>query len=149
MIDLETVQKMWAEDAKIKDSELDESSLQTSILHAKYIKHFALARLALKQRQNNLLIIKKEKWRYFTGKMSQSEMDIRGWTYDPFHGSLKPLKSEINYFLDADEDIQAIQMKIEYAKIVVETLEEILNTLRWRQNTIKNIIEFKKFNAGM
>jgi len=51
-------------------------------------------------------------------------------------------------FINSDSDIQKIQLKIEYAKVVVESLKEILDTLRWRHQTIRNIIEWRKFESG-
>lgn len=149
MIDIETINKMWEEDSRIKDSELDIASIDTCRMHAKYLELFNTARLTLKKRELELSELKQEKWRYFAGKMTKDEMDELGWDYDPFKGATKPMKSELSHYIDSDKDIQKIQLKIEYSKIVAEALEEILSTLRWRHQTIRNILEFKKFQAGM
>jgi len=149
MIDLNTIHKMWEKDSVIDKVELDTTSIETSKLHAKYLSLFDTARMLLKKRELKLTQLKKNKWRYYTGKMTQDEMDAYGWPYDPFNGCSKPLKSEVNYFIDSDDDVQDLQMKVEYSKIVMESLEEILGNIRWRHQVIKNIIEYRKFTSGM
>ena len=54
----------------------------------------------------------------------------------------------MNYYYDADPDIQALVAKIEYHETLVETLEEIMNNIRWRHSTIKNIIDWRRFTSG-
>lgn len=149
MIDLNTLHKMWADDSHIRENELDTSSINGAKLHSKYLELFNIARLKLKKTELKLAELKQKKWRYYTGKMSKAEMDELSWDYDPYKGSTKPMKAELNQYIEADEDIQKIKLKIEYAKIVAESIEEILNTLRWRHTVIKNIIDWKKFTSGV
>jgi hypothetical protein len=149
MIDLETVHKMWEEDSQIKENDLDITSIESSKLYAKYLKLFNIGRLTLKKRELELSELKQDKWRYFAGKMTKAEMDDKDWDYDPFKGSTKPMKSELNHYIESDKDIQHVQLKIEYSKIVANALEEILNNLRWRHTVIRNIIDWKKFTSGM
>jgi hypothetical protein len=42
-----------------------------------------------------------------------------------------------------------LKMVVEYQQNIVETLKEILDTLRWRHTVIKNILDFKRFTAGV
>jgi len=84
---------------------------------------------------------------YYNGKMSQEEIESRGWDYDPFDG-LKVMKGDMDYYYDSDKDIQQSEEKITYYKTLVETLQEIVETLRWRHQTIGNIIKWKQFEAG-
>ena len=83
-----------------------------------------------------------------SGKMTKEQMDMKGWAYDPFGGGTKPLKSELDYYYDSDEDIVRIKQRIEYQKAIANTLEEIMNNLRWRHTHIKNILDWKKFVSG-
>lgn len=89
----------------------------------------------------------KDKWLYYNGKMSQDEIESRGWDYDPFDG-LKVMKGDMDHYYDSDADIQKSEEKITYYKTLVETLQEIVETLRWRHQTIGNIIKWKQFEAG-
>ena len=139
---------MWEQDSKLDPARLDNTSLESAKLHAKYLQLFDNARLMLKKKEIQMNELKLLKWRYYAGKMTKAEMDDLGWDYDPFHGATKPMKTELNQYIDADPDVSKLKLKVEYTKVVASALEEIINTLRWRHNVIKNIIEFRKFQAG-
>jgi len=52
-------------------------------------------------------------------------------------------------FYDSDSDIQDAQSKIAYLQEVCDTLKEILDNVKWRHQTIKNMIEWRKFTSGI
>jgi hypothetical protein len=54
----------------------------------------------------------------------------------------------MDHYYDSDKEIQQSEEKITYFKTLVETLQEIVETLRWRHQTIGNIIKWKQFEAG-
>lgn len=145
---LEALHEMWEEDCKINQQKLDESSVQTPILHSKYLRFYSIekSRLVMLEMEQKKLL--KQKWLWYNGKMSQEEMDQLGWTYDPLNG-LKILKGDMDYYYEADDEIQKSEMKIQLQKEIINTLKEILETLKWRHQTIKNIIEWKKFEHGV
>ena len=60
----------------------------------------------------------------------------------------RQLKSDYDKFFGADKDIQKAIEKMEYCKVVVEYLQDIVSQLTWRHQTIKNIIEWRRFMAG-
>ena len=80
--------------------------------------------------------------------MDQETIKEKGWIPDPFDG-LKILKGEMDYYYDADQHIQEAQAKIELYKTQVETFKEILENIKWRHQTIKNMIEWRKFTSGV
>ena len=146
---LNEILESWKKDSVIDDSALDEDTVKTSKLHAKYLEIYSLSKLQLKKKEFDLEKIKKDKWLYYTGKMTKSDMDERGWAYDPFQGMTKPLKSEMSMYYETDEDLVKVKAGIDYQKSIIDTLEEIMNNIRWRHSHIKNIIEFRKFTSGM
>ena len=148
MVSLDNVIKMWNTDSIINENELDRVTVETSKMHAKYLELFSVAKLQLKTNENKLDLLRKEKWTYFTGKMSQLEMDKRGWAYDPFDG-VKPLKSDMELYYNADKDTIKIKDRIQYSRVLIDTLEEIMNNIRWRHSHIKNILDFRKFTSGI
>ena len=85
----------------------------------------------------------------YNGKLSKDQIDAFNWEYDPFGGLNKPLKGDMNYYYDADTDIQKAQAALEYDKVLIETLEEIMSTIRWRHQNIGNIIKWRSFEAGV
>ena len=144
---LSDIQEMWKTDCKIDDIELDASSLQVPVLHAKYSEILANQKLIQIRYENQLKDLQKNKWLWYTGKLSQEEIQKKNWDYDPFNG-LTILKSDYDKFFGADKDIQKAIEKMEYCKIVVEYLQDIVSQLTWRHQTIKNIIEWRRFMAG-
>jgi|TARA_R110002153_G_scaffold16926_9_gene59332 hypothetical protein len=149
MMSLNDILESWKKDSVIDDSALDEDTVKTSKLHAKYLEIYSLSKLQLRKKEFDLEKIKKDKWLYYTGKMTKSDMDARGWAYDPFQGMSKPLKSEMSMYYETDEDLVKVKAGIDYQKSIIDTLEEIMNNIRWRHSHIKNIIEFRKFTSGM
>lgn len=147
MINLDNVLSDWKTDSVINQNDLARSSVDTATLHAKYLQLLAVAKLRLKKAKLEQKILLKQKWKYYNGKMDQSEIEKLGWDYDPFEG-LKVMKGEMDYYYDSDVEIQRSEEKIEYCKTLVETLHEIVETLRWRHQTIGNIIKWKQFESG-
>ena len=148
-MNINTIQDMWITDSIIDQNRLDDASVDCAKLHAKYLGIFNTAKIKLKKRELEMISLKHTKWRWYTGKMSKDEMDRLGYDYDPWAGGTKPMKSEINVYIESDEDIQELQLKVEYYKIITSTIEEILGNIRWRNSAIKNIIDFKKFTSGV
>lgn len=147
MINLEHVLNEWNEDNVIPQHQLDEVSRQTPSLHAKYLQYLAMAKLQKKRAENQQHTLLKQKWLYYQGKMDERTLRELGWDPDPFDG-LKILKSEMEYYYNSDPEIQKSEEKIEYNKVLISTLTDIVDTLKWRHQTIKNIIDWRKFEAG-
>ena len=147
MIDLKQLLDEWKDDCKISEMHLDETSRQVPILHSKYLEKLMNAKLILKKSEFEQKILLKQKWLYYNGKMDQDEIEKLEWDPDPF-GGLKILKGEMDYYYDADPEIQKSEEKIQYYKTIVDTLTEIIDNLKWRHQTISNIIKWKQFQSG-
>jgi hypothetical protein len=146
-MNLKELHATWEEDCKIDKMRLDETSLNTPILHAKYLKLLAEAKLSFKRVDNDHNLLMKDKWLWYNGKLSQEEIAAKGWNPDPFDG-LKVLKGEMEHYYNSDPEIQASQDRLTYYRTVIETLSEIISSLNWRHQNIKNIIEWRKFESG-
>ena len=147
MIDLKSIHEMWAKDAVIDPNELDKSSREQPILHAKYLEFLSTYKLQLKRAEFQQKVLLKQKWLYYNGKMDHDTLQELGWEIDPFDG-LKVLKGELDYYYDSDPEIQKSEEKIQYYKTVIDTLTEIINNINWRHQTISNIIKWKQFESG-
>jgi c-di-GMP-related signal transduction protein len=147
LLDLESILKEWEEDCKIPQHQLDETQRNTPNLHAKYLQYLSLTKLNLKRAENAQQNLLKDKWLYYNGKMDEQTLREKGWNPDPFNG-LKILKGEMDYYYNSDPEIQKSEEKITYLKTIIETLTDIVDSLKWRHQTIKNIIEYRKFEAG-
>ena len=138
---------MWKDDCVIDDIELDASSLEVPRLHAKYTELLSEKKLEVVRYERKMKELNKDKWLWYGGKMSRDKIEEKNWDYDPFDG-LTVLKSDYDKFTGADKEIQDLNDKLEYLRITVEVLTDIVSQITWRHQTIKNIIEWRKFMAG-
>ena len=141
--DLDTIQEMWENDAKIDRDNLHDESLNIPSLHAKYFQIyntiFLLRKKAEQQRKN----IRHERYEYFSGK---ADPDV--YIQNPFPKKIRD-KDTMTKYLDADEKLSNASLKIEYYDTMLTYLESILKVIQNRTYQIKNAIEFMRFNAGM
>jgi hypothetical protein len=140
-MDLEKLQELADKDLSINDSELDLESLKTPQLHNKYMKHLTKFKLMLSRAESEYRTIKRDKWEYYTGKADASVYALK-----PF--DLKILKTDIDKYLEADEDLQKIKQKVDYLNVVVDFLDRTIRQITNRTFTIKNSIDWKKFTSG-
>jgi hypothetical protein len=138
---LEELQLEADKDLKINDTELDLESLKTPQLHNKYMKHYTKFKLLLTRTEDELRTIKRDKWEYYTGKADPSVYQAK-----PF--DLKIMRTDIDKYLEADEDIQKLSQKVAYLITVVDFLDRTLRVVVNRTYTIKNAIEWRRFTSG-
>lgn len=146
-MNLEKILAEWRSENAIDEYHLDETSRDTPILHGKYLEYLSTAKLQLKRAEFKQKTLLKQKWLYYNGKMDAKQLIELGWEPDPFDG-LKVLKGEMEYYYDADPEIQKSEELIQYYKTIIETLQEIINNLNWRHQTISNMIKWKQFESG-
>lgn len=138
---LEELQEQVDKDLKINDSELDLESLKTPQLHNKYLKHYNNFKLLMTRAESDYKILKRVKWEYYTGKASPKVYQEK-----PFN--LKIMKSDLDKYLDSDEDLIKSKQKIEYLETVVNYLDRTLKIIGGRDWQIRNSIEWRKFTSG-
>ena len=141
-MNLENLQNMWKTDSKLDDDLHDNDSLAIPQLHMKYMEFYNTYSLMKKEREMEMKRLLKEKWLYYKGKAPSSV-----YKQMPFDLKLTA-KDEISMFIEADEDVQKIQFKIDYIEQVLFFLDGVLRMINNRTYHIKNAIEWKKFNAG-
>ena len=140
-MDLEQLPLEADKDLKINDTELDLESLKTPQLHNKYMKHYTKFKLLLTRTEDELRTMKRDKWEYYTGKADPSVYQAK-----PF--DLKIMRTDIDKYLEADEDLQKLSQKIAYLIIVVDFLDKTIRVIVNRTYTIKNAIEWRRFTSG-
>lgn len=142
---LSEIQEEWKKDSVIQEMDLGHESLKTPTLHAKYLTFLSNAKLRLRKEESKYFKMRKMKYKYFRGEMSKDELDDYGWTQ--YLGN-KPLKNEMDEFLQCDDDLNQCQDNIEYLKTCIHTLEQILRSINSRTWDIKSAIEYIKFTNG-
>ena len=140
-MDLETLQEQVDKDLKINDTELDLESLKTPQLHNKYMKHYTKFKLMLTRAETDYSQIKRQKWEYYTGKA-----DASVYAEKPF--DLKVLRTDVDKYIESDEEMIKAKQKVEYLQAVVDYLDKTLRQITNRTFTIKNAIDWRKFTSG-
>ncbi len=141
-IDLEKIQEMWEKDTKIDPDNLHTESLNIPVLHAKYFDLYNTIVLLRKKAEQQKKNIHHERYEYFSGKA-----DPEIYVENPFPKKIRD-KETMQKYLDADDKLSSINMKICYYDTMLYYLESILKVIQNRTYQIKNSIEFLRFNAG-
>lgn len=141
---LEELQSMWEKDSSIDRTELGEESLRIPQLHAKYFKLFSEERLSLRKFESAYKKLYKTKFEYYNGTISEEDLNENQW--EPFQ--LRVLKSDINVYLQSDEDLCTMELRVELQKEKVEFLESIIKNLPARGYQINAAISWEKFKVG-
>jgi hypothetical protein len=145
-MNIEEIQQMWEQDSIIDDNHLGEASTVTAKVHSKYIKLMVGVKLKLTKARGDYNILRKNKFRYYRGELSREELAELGWQQ---YQLIKPLKNEMDEFLQGDQDLITLNTRIEYLETMGYLLEGILGQIKARDWQLKNGIEWKKFLAGM
>ncbi len=140
-MNLDELQQQAEKDLKIDDTELDIESLNTPIIHAKYLKHYSTYSLMLTKAQSEYNQLYKKKWVFYTGKADPEE-------YKETNFELKVLRQDVGTFIEADEEIIKQTQKVSYLKTVCNYLENTLKQVNNRGFQIKNAIDWKRFTEG-
>ena len=141
--DLDMIQKMWEEDCKIDADNLHTESLNIASLHAKYYDMYNNIILLKKKAEQQKKNIRHERYEYFTGK---ADPDV--YVENPFPKKIRD-KETLQKYLDADEKLSSVCLKVEYYDTMLNYLESILKVIQNRTYQIKNAIEFIRFTAGL
>lgn len=140
-MDLEKLQEMADKDLAINDTELDLESLKTPQIHNKYMKHYTKFKLMLTKAETDLAEMKRDKWEYYTGKA-----DASVYAQKPF--DLKILRTDVDKYIDADEELIKAKQKVQYLVTVIDYLDKTIRQISNRTFTIKNAIEWRRFTSG-
>ena len=142
-IDLDSIQKMWEQDSKIDSDNLHTESLNIPILHAKYFDLYNTIFLLRKKAEQQKRNIRHERYEYYSGKS-----DPEVYVENPFPKKIRD-KDTIQKYLDADESLSKVCLKIDYYDTMLVYIESILKMIQNRTYQIKNAIEFMRFNSGL
>tara|TARA_B100001094_G_scaffold59140_1_gene54614 strand:+ start:2601 stop:3038 length:438 start_codon:yes stop_codon:yes gene_type:complete len=140
--DIEMIKSMWEKDSHIDIDNLHEESLKVPILHAKYYdiyNNLVLLKTKAEQQRKN---IRHERYEYYSGK---ADPDV--YVKNPFPKKVRD-KDAMQKYLDADEKLSTVSMKIEYYQVMINYIDSILKQVSNRTYQIKNSIEFLRFQSG-
>lgn len=138
----EDLLEMWEQDAEIDKHKLDDESSHIPKLHHKYLSIYMdlkAKRIAFYHKLENT---KKDKELYYSG---QATADI--YREKPFDLKLKT-KGGVEKHVNTDAEVVMILQKIEYMDVLIEGVNHILTQIQWRNQHIKNAIDYMRFTSG-
>lgn len=143
IFDLDEIQRMWEKDSKIDIDNLHTESLNIPILHAKYFEMYNNILLLRKKAEQQKKNIRHERYEYYSGKA-----DPEVYEENPFPKKIRD-KDTLQKYLDADEKLSQVLLKVEYYDVMLSYIENILKMIYNRTYQIKNSIEFIRFQSGL
>lgn len=144
-MNFDKIREMVAKDIDIDKTELGDESARIPQLHNKYLNVFHDERLILHKMSADFKILRRNKWEWMTGKMSQESLDLLKW--EPFQQRV--MRQDLGLYLDADSDLTEQESKIALQTEKVEYLESLLKGISQRHWVIRNSIEWRKFTQGV
>lgn len=142
---LEDIYTEWDSDSRIDRSELGDEVLKIPKLHHKYFKIFTNERLILRKYEAELKQLKLAKHEFLTMGPTE-ETHAMGWQLPP---QGKILRSDVNNYIEADQEVINLTLKIGIQLEKIELLESIIKSLTNRGFNIKAAIEWEKFKVGI
>ena len=117
-------------DTVIDVNHLDEESTKVPQIHNKYLCILMDEKLVLENFESKLKVLKRDKWLYYSGKLSEEELKKKGW--EPF--GLNILKQDLDRFIDSDSEVINLSNKVFLQKekvIYIESVIKIISNKMW------------------
>ena len=141
-MNLDKIQEMWQKDSVIAPDNLHDESLKIPQLHSKYYTVYNTITLLRERARETYNKVKLERYNYYTGK---AEPEV--YAEEPFPYKVRE-KDAVQRYLDADDRLIKVELKIKYYDSTLKFLEEIIKIISNRTYQIKNAIEWHKFQTG-
>lgn len=141
---LEDIFAEWEKDSKIDRTNLGNEAIAIPALHNKYYQIFMNEKLLLRkyQEQQKKLKLDKQEF-YFMGPTEETE--AKGWKLPP---QGKILKADVSTYVEADQDVINLNLKIGIQQEKVEFVMSIIKSLVNRGFQIKSAIDWERFQVG-
>ena len=135
---------MRSADVVLHKDELGNETVRTSQIHHKYLNLYQDEKHELQRMQRGMKILLKKKTEYYLGKA-----DPEVYKEKPFDLKVRPIKSDLNLYLDADPDMQKAQEQVDIQEMKVTFLWETIAQINKRGYEIKAMNEWNKFSNGI
>lgn len=144
-MNIEDILSEWSTDCVIDETNLSRESTSIPMLHSKYISMYTNAKLTRLRTGEKRKEIKRMLTEYYAGHLNNPE-DIKEIGREPF--SKKLLNQQIPTYVDGDERMIEINLKIGYQDEVIKLLEDIVKAIHTRNFLIKNSLDYQRFMNG-
>jgi Recombination, repair and ssDNA binding protein UvsY len=143
-MNLKYYQSLVPKDLSYDKSDLDGESSRTAQLHNKYLVFLLDETTQLETMRRAFATLWHTQSQYYLGKA-----DDATYKEKPFNLKVRPIKSEVEQWLNADDEIQAADAAIKAQEKVVKYLTDQLRQINNRGYEIKSMIEWVRFKHGL
>lgn len=134
----------WDADCHFDRAELGQEAARTYSLYGKYYKMFCKERAELREMEKILKLLRHEKSEFYQFGPTK-EQHLAGWRLPP-RGKI--LKTEVQRFVDADQQVVELAQTVGAQQEKVAALEGYVNMIRNRNFAVTNMITWEKFKHG-
>ena len=120
----------------------DQESYKNQELKSKWLDYKTRFELLLTKNKGDYQRLYRSKWEYYGGKS-----DAKVYVAKPF--DLKVLKTDLQMYINSDDEVINLSAKISYLEITVKFIEGVIKSIDNRGWDIRNATDWKKFEAGM
>lgn len=145
---LETIDEIlagWKVDSEIDQFNLGKESIRFPKLHSKYLDIMVKHDLRVRATQKKYDVMYRDKYAYYTGKMSVDRLKELGW--EPFDYKMGN-KIEAGVYMNADKELQALVDIRVYHEKAVEACDKIIKAIMGISYHITNAINVEKMRNG-
>ena len=122
---------------------LHTEAINIPVLHAKYHDLYNKITLLKSRAEQQRKNVRHERYEFYSGKA-----DPEVYQENPFPKKIRD-KETMQKYLDADDKLSGLSMKIQYYDVTLEYIMSILKMIANRSYQINASLEFMKFNAGL
>lgn len=141
---IEEILELWEVDSKIDRTEIGNEAVVIPKLHHKYYSIYITEKLLLRKQEAEFKQLKLDKYEFLTQGPNEETKD-KGWRLPP-KGMV--LKTDVPMYMDADEDVVSMSLRIGYQQEKLELLDSIIKTIMNRGYLLKTALEWQKFTMG-
>lgn len=141
---IDEILELWDKHSRVDRTEIGDEALIVPKLHHLFYEILVKEKLILRKLESEFKQLKLDKYEFFTQGPNEDTKD-KGWKLPP-KGMI--LKSDIPMYMDADQDIVNMSLKIGYQQEKIELLDSIIKTIMNRGYLLKTALEWQKFTMG-
>jgi hypothetical protein len=141
---LEDILSKWEEDCKLDKTELGDEAILIPKLHHKYWQIYLAEKLHLRQLEEEFNRLKLDKYEFYTQGPNEETVK-KGWKL-PAKGMI--LKSDLPMYMNADDDIVKISLRIGTQQEKIGLLDSIIKSIGNRNFIIRIALDDIKFKNG-
>lgn len=144
-VKLDELMDQWEKDAPWDPLKPDYELSQVPILHARYLNIRSHHNVLKQGLVKDLKKLKHIKYQYYDGKLN-NPVDLAKHNLQPIDEKIP--KTSIPRFVDADEELSGLELRVSIQEEIVYYCDSVLKELNARTYQIRGKIEYYKFEKG-